>query len=1188
MKIDRLDLLAFGPFTATTIDLGSESGGLHLLYGANEAGKSSTLRAISGWLFGIPSRSPDNFVHEYKALRIGGQLRNADGEKLEFLRRKAPKNDLLNPLDNGALPADLLTPFLGGLDRAAFERIWAIDRDELISGGKDLRALKGLAGESLFATALGISGLGQALGKLEEESQQIFVKDGRAKTLIGAASKRHADALKSKRGAETSVGKWTKLQKQLSEARQRQREAGERLKELRSRSIRLSRILTVLEDMGERQTIEESLQRCADVLVLPPEYSVEARRETLSKLAQVSGMLSDTRVRLDGADGLVARCLALEIDEDLLGQELAIEQLQKKAGAYEKACVDLPKRESERQMLRVEAERLLADIDPDLQWDEAERLRLRPSVEAEVNRLGVQHGSLQEGLAGYLEQIRELEIELKAVEDELAGLPASLDTANLERSLREIAAQGDVAQLASERMSEVTRLTTQIEREINRLGLWQGTVQEVDTLQLPLRATVDDFSTRFSRFDDERDRLDQEAEKIVDTIDRVTEEIQRDQGQRQIPTRAQLANARAARTSGWELVRDSWLGEAPGAKVLELFAGDSSLQDAYEEAVAVADSVADGLIDDSELSAKLEQRQQQLESLEAERVALKARKAEWVAREESARKDWKTLWAASEIDKPLTPREMAEWLDGFAKVRSLVEQARQAGDEAARLDELVTDSRARLARNLASLSQPACADGERLAEMLATCHGLVESSAKIERKREQLGGAVRDLRSKLEIRSASRLAAEQDLIEWKAKWTDALAALGCDADTSVDQAADRVRGIRECFAKRDDIDDYDTKRIGPMREDKSRFEQDVDDLVNRCAPDLSETAPRHTAEALAQRLKANQKSVHERALLQERIDEERDSLPGLERQEQEAQSLLSQLCRHAGVEQPEDLAAVEDASQRKLELQSGLAEIDRRLLKVGEGTPVAELIAETQDKSGDDLRAELEDLEQLAESCEQDRDRWTSAVATLAQECDEVEGSADAAAADQEALGHLAEVAQHAEQYLRLRLASNLLRRRIEKHRSENQDPMVALASELFSQITCGSFSGLTLDYDDNEEPTIVGVRGDDGQHVQVDAFSKGTADQLYLALRLAYLQNRLVGEEPMPIILDDILVDFDDRRAVATLEILADLSRRTQVILFTHHEHVRDLARRALDPGVLKECELESGVSALASQSDG
>ncbi|MCG2823427.1 MAG: hypothetical protein L6364_07055, partial [Desulfobulbaceae bacterium] len=78
---------------------------------------------------------------------------------------------------------------------------------------------------------------------------------------------------------------------------------------------------------------------------------------------------------------------------------------------------------------------------------------------------------------------------------------------------------------------------------------------------------------------------------------------------------------------------------------------------------------------------------------------------------------------------------------------------------------------------------------------------------------------------------------------------------------------------------------------------------------------------------------------------------------------------------------------------------------------------------------------------------------------------------------------------------------------------------------------------------------------------VLVERMSSGTRDQLYLALRLASLEWRLEGHEPMPLILDDILVNADDARSKAALKILGQLAEKTQIILFTHHRRIVDEA---------------------------
>jgi uncharacterized protein YhaN len=80
-----------------------------------------------------------------------------------------------------------------------------------------------------------------------------------------------------------------------------------------------------------------------------------------------------------------------------------------------------------------------------------------------------------------------------------------------------------------------------------------------------------------------------------------------------------------------------------------------------------------------------------------------------------------------------------------------------------------------------------------------------------------------------------------------------------------------------------------------------------------------------------------------------------------------------------------------------------------------------------------------------------------------------------------------------------------------------------------------------------------------------VGALSQGTADQLYLALRLAAIEHQARGGARLPLVLDDVLVHFDEERKAAALAALADVAGTVQVLLFTHERDVADAARARL-----------------------
>jgi uncharacterized protein YhaN len=77
------------------------------------------------------------------------------------------------------------------------------------------------------------------------------------------------------------------------------------------------------------------------------------------------------------------------------------------------------------------------------------------------------------------------------------------------------------------------------------------------------------------------------------------------------------------------------------------------------------------------------------------------------------------------------------------------------------------------------------------------------------------------------------------------------------------------------------------------------------------------------------------------------------------------------------------------------------------------------------------------------------------------------------------------------------------------------------------------------------------------------------------LALRLASLERYLEHNEALPLVLDDVLIHFDDQRAERALAVLGELSQRVQILFFTHHARLLELARKAVPLGRLFEHEL-------------
>ena len=186
MKFERLYVKAFGAFRDRVIDLPRRGAhDLHLVYGQNEAGKSTLLRAVAALLFDFPERTGDAFLHDYNALRIGATVTLQDGSRMSIMRRKARKAKLFAideatgaEVTDRPLPEDALANLLHGLDETHYRHLFALDIMSLEKGSAELLRGEGEVGRSLFQAAAGVASLRSVLDALEEEATLIFKPRG--------------------------------------------------------------------------------------------------------------------------------------------------------------------------------------------------------------------------------------------------------------------------------------------------------------------------------------------------------------------------------------------------------------------------------------------------------------------------------------------------------------------------------------------------------------------------------------------------------------------------------------------------------------------------------------------------------------------------------------------------------------------------------------------------------------------------------------------------------------------------------------------------------------------------------------------------------------------------------------------------------------------------------------------------
>ncbi|HEY2745720.1 MAG TPA: AAA family ATPase [Polyangia bacterium] len=361
----------------------------------------------------------------------------------------------------------------------------------------------------------------------------------------------------------------------------------------------------------------------------------------------------------------------------------------------------------------------------------------------------------------------------------------------------------------------------------------------------------------------------------------------------------------------------------------------------------------------------------------------------------------------------------------------------------------------------------------------------------------------------------------------------------------------------------------DEERAKRLAANVAGWRNEVKRLCAELAPALAPLAATDATaamRALAARLAEAQEAARLRAQLESQEEELAAEAAETARAERQAAAALAAWRARAGVDDDDTFVHAAAAARRRDTLDREIAALERALAEA-RGAVAAEAFASALesaergivDSELADARAELDrvDAEFRAAS-----ERVGAAEEALKQ----LDGGARAAEIGAGVEYRRASLRGLVQQYAVVTLSRALLERQVARFQERHQPRMIEELSSLFCALTEGRYTRVYPRYDD--EGTFVAVRRD-GVEVAPPAMSTGTREQLWLAVRLAYVRQYCDASEPLPLVLDDPLVNFDAARARATLSVLADFARRSQVVMLTCHAHLVALSREvaAVEP---------------------
>jgi len=1154
VRFQRLSFSAFGPFTGLDLDLsGGAPGGFHLIFGPNEAGKSSALRGVHDLLFGFPERTPDAHVHPNAELRVQAALASETGQVVEVQRLKRRKDALRDAAD-APIDEQVLSSLLAGVDAPLFERLFGLDHERLQRAGEALLKDQGDVGESLFDAGSGGRGIRTVLQELKQGADEIF-KPRSSKASLNVLLEAYKEAKSATRDALVSPEKWLAQQQQLAAARTRLDELGERRKKLREQSNAHSRLDAVLGPIAQRNALRDKLDALGPLPLLAEDAS-ERRVRAQRTLDEAS----HERARLERDVAKKQERLAeLVVPENLLGVSAeAIEKLRDRVGKFRAAEEDLPRRHEDARRHEAELQRLVTMLYPGQPLESLEALRPSQTELSRVRRLPQRQAALLERVANVMKALRVLDVQRAQAAHALAELPAPRELGVQRRLLSLARANGDVERRAREARATSDKLDAQARSRLSALGFWRGTLDALAGLELPQEETIERFQRQFAEQTARATELERDRASLAQRLSQCAQKIHAIEGSGSVPSEAALSAARLRRDDGLRRVLSAWSRGAPVALVEPEFNAECSLAEGFEQALKLADEQADRLRREAERVSRLASLAAEREHLSSELGALSVAQGALQGQISAGEQAWQAAWQAAQI-APASPTEMRAWL---SRQRHLAEVALRLSD-ARREASAAAEERDALGAELSHALGQEPVSGAPLGPMLAACEEAVESGTRAADKRLELLEALKDFdRQKAE--REQELGAEREALEaWQGEWRAATAKLGFPGDLSPDEVVTRLDSLSGLFDGLVQLSDQ-RRRATRIEEDRAKFQAHVSEWIQTYAPDLSGRAPDVAAEELVRRFQSAEHQRVENSQIQADLAELARTLSALEARTEQAQSELEALRVAA---QAPDLAALPAIEMRVVDargLQRQLDAVEGSLLK-DEGVPLEALVEQARGVDRAALQVRLRELEEELERLDDEHQDLSAQVRDLDAGLQRY-ADTDAADCAQGLSVQAAEIREQALRYARLKLSSVVLTREVERYREQNQGPVLKRASALFPRLTLGSFRGLRVGV---EERQIVALR-EDGKEVAVEGLSEGTRYQLYLALRIASLERYLERNPPLPLVLDDILIHFDDERAAAALSVLGELSERIQILFFTHHARDLTLAAGAIGPASL------------------
>lgn len=444
-------------------------------------------------------------------------------------------------------------------------------------------------------------------------------------------------------------------------------------------------------------------------------------------------------------------------------------------------------------------------------------------------------------------------------------------------------------------------------------------------------------------------------------------------------------------------------------------------------------------------------------------------------------------------------------------------------------------------------------------ERIKAAAALHNAESNMERASVAQGEAVDVLRRSEETLGTAREAWSSMLKEW-----------GLGLELSPATAREALECMERCLAAEAEAERIEEERVRLERERDAFVEplRLLEEGLGRGAPREDEdTDWAVRLDGLLAAAQANEDGLRRKTMLEAKLNEMRDELASARSARDDAARAVRALLDMACASSEEDFLRMAAVEGERRDLRRRMDDLEDALRLAAADSPLEEFLASFAGADQREREASAMALTAEIAAMGEEEQSLATRLAALTASLESLTTADGLAALRQEEAQLVETMRCMAHEWSRHALARHLLiqaKRRFEK---ERQPQVIRAASEIFASITEDRWAGLAASLEDS----TLNVLPPHGEALAPEQISRGAQEQIYLAMRLAYIRNHAAHASALPVIMDDVLVNFDPGRARRTAAALLDLARqdgrdrRHQILFFTCHPHMADMLQEIM-----------------------